>query len=351
MEVNGVVHQDLTGDGKPFTVAGFLKKVLTVELGGYDDDIRAPKLFAVALHAVFLESGFVPFNMKSKKLGLGFAIQNENWRGKSSEFTLFYSVPAVLNRVSWFGDAVIELKFIFSQSALNVSGSRVFWPPKHSVSLNLPELAPFLKITWSNFRFDDEIMVSTAREVLSFWNVTKDKLVSPLLIDLCTKSGLSHPATFPTLPDALKVEILRLLPQKDAARMGCVSKEFRSLMCNDPYMKKHLIKNSHKRISKKSDGITSRRAFLHPCEKSNAISKKSDGITSRRAFLHPYEKINTSQRMVQQQLTFGFLVYMATWCLTLAPLQYIEMLSFWTRAGSRGSKSVSAPTKHRRVSM
>ncbi|XP_027162875.1 F-box protein SKIP22-like [Coffea eugenioides] len=261
MEFDGIDDQEegddasaleAVGNGKSFSVPGFLRKVFTEELGGGDDDgSRNHKLLVIAIHAVLLESGFVGFDMNLKTESKGFPFRND-WPSSGFRLSLFYTLPEIVSDVSPSLDChncVVGLKFQNVGKFMMVYGSLNAGSAMHSVRLNEDELVSFLNVVWANCGLGDDIMISgdvvlgasPENEVFKFWRNVKDNLALPLLIDLCESVGLVLPPCFMRLPTDLKLKILESLPGVDIAKVSCVSAELRYLASSDDLWKQKCV--------------------------------------------------------------------------------------------------------------
>ncbi|KAF2294317.1 hypothetical protein GH714_009227 [Hevea brasiliensis] len=181
--------------------------------GRMGDDISDNKLLFIAIHAVFLESGFVGFDSVS---GLRVDLFHLLEEQSSMSFTtsVSYTLPELL-----LDDTVTEsviLRFVPSIGCLLVNcdkGDRM--NENDGSSRYYPE-----------------------NEVFELWKIVKGQLALPLLIDLCEKNGLGLPPCLVRLPADLKLRILESLPGVDIARMACVSKEMRYMSSNNDLWKK-----------------------------------------------------------------------------------------------------------------
>ncbi|KAK8479747.1 hypothetical protein V6N13_114944 [Hibiscus sabdariffa] len=205
----------------------FLKKVLWRESGDYGD---IPKLFAVAVHTVLLESGFLGFDPVS-------GLQTNRFRMREAPprpFSLCYSLPELL-RDDLTDYVVVKFQtldhFIQVFGFLNKgSGSGI-----HKLCLDSTHLASLLSdCVTSN---DGFLNSNEERQVSEFRKIVKDRLALPLLIDLCYKAGLPLPACFARLPDDLIRKILESLPAPAIARMACVCRELRFLASEEKLWK------------------------------------------------------------------------------------------------------------------
>ncbi|XP_022763538.1 F-box protein SKIP22-like [Durio zibethinus] len=227
-----------------FSEPYFLRKVLGEELG---DNGSIHKLLAIAVHAVFLDSGFVGFDPVSRLQIDKFHLPDE-W---SCPVSICYSLPELLrdddNSGSNLTDYVV-LKFQtlghFCQVYGSLIGSGIY-----KLSLDEYRFAPTLDLVWANnFENGDKKDTTNAtkdgsfnsypeNEVFEFWKIVKDGLALPLLIDISRRNDLFLPACLMRLPTELKLKILESLPGADVARMGCVCSEMRYLASNNDLWK------------------------------------------------------------------------------------------------------------------
>ncbi|XP_059278525.1 F-box protein SKIP22-like isoform X1 [Lycium ferocissimum] len=283
MEVDG----DYSGVNltKSFSVPGFLRKVFTEELS--DDGGRDHKLLVVALHAVFVESGFVLLDPVSftELSGTQFL---KNWPSGASRMRLFYTLPEVIDHVKRGNSDVIhtiELKFQSLGMFFIAHGSLSGGVSARRVTLNEDQLVPFLNVVWANCGLNEEVngvsITSPEKEVFMFWRNVKDGLVLPLLIDLCEKSGLALPPCFTRLPTDLKLKILESLPGVEIAKVSCLSSELRYLGSSDDLWKKKYAEHfGDGEIS--GEGGHWKEKFVKSWE-----SRKRRKVSSRRRFVDP----------------------------------------------------------------
>ncbi|XP_030486311.2 F-box protein SKIP22 [Cannabis sativa] len=221
--------------GSKFPESCFVRRMKRVLNQGLGEDGHDHKLMVVAVHSVLLESGFVGFDLVSgtpvnKFSGL------ENWKPSMAFSPQFhYTLPEILGKNEDSTSQVIErvcLKFqimgrfviVFGSLSSGGSGSGTYrlCLDEHKFVPSIGALSP-----------DGD----SERKVYEFWKIVKDKLVSPLLIDLCAKAGLPSPPCFMRLPSELQMKILELLPAAEIAKMGCVSKELQYLSSNNDLWK------------------------------------------------------------------------------------------------------------------
>uniref|UniRef100_A0A2P2IXZ4 F-box family protein n=1 Tax=Rhizophora mucronata TaxID=61149 RepID=A0A2P2IXZ4_RHIMU len=100
-----------------FSKPCFLRRVLKEELGHYGGD---HKLLIIAIHAVFLDSGFVGFDPVSGMRVDGFHLPDE-WPSKTFALPLWYTLPELLDKDNAVESVV--LKFQKLGHFLNVYGS------------------------------------------------------------------------------------------------------------------------------------------------------------------------------------------------------------------------------------
>ncbi|KAF5731863.1 F-box family protein [Tripterygium wilfordii] len=220
--------------GKRLSEPYYLRRVLREELG--DDDSHR-KLLVVAVHAVFMEAGFVGFDPVSGMRVDGFSL-SEGWPSNTYSMSLWYTLPELLPNESNSMPESVELKFQSMGHFMNVhgslskgSGSRLC-----RVCLNEARFAPILGLVRAHLGKDMNDQYPE-KEVFEFWKIVKDGLALPLLICLCDQSGLVLPACLMRLPTELKLRILELLPGVDIARTGCVCPEMHYLSSNNDLWK------------------------------------------------------------------------------------------------------------------
>lgn len=232
---------------KSFSVPGFLRKVFTEELNDGDGG-RDHKLLVVAVHAVFVESGFVLLDpLTFTEVSVCEILKS--WCSGVSRMALFYTLPEVIDHVKQGnGNAVhtVEIKFQslgkFFIAHGSLSGGGEVSVSTHRVTLNEDQLVPYLNVVWANCGLNEEVDGDFGeKEVFVFWRSVKDGLVLPLLIDLCEKSGLVLPPCFTRLPTELKLKILESLPGVEIARVSCLSSELRYLGSSDDLWKKKYV--------------------------------------------------------------------------------------------------------------
>ncbi|PNY17474.1 F-box protein skip22-like [Trifolium pratense] len=213
----------------------FVKRVIREALG---DDVNDFKLLVFAVHAVILESGFVRVDQVS-----GMAISCSHLvdgMSSSSMISLRYTLPEILTNANGLSHSV-NLKIQTLGNFVNVYGSlsddvgsRV-----HRVYLDKCRFARPLELMLSNSESNDSVSVNDdGDEVFELWKIVKDRLVLPLLIDLCDKAGLDLPPCFMRLPMELKLLIFEYLPGDDLAKVCCTCSELQYLASNDELWKK-----------------------------------------------------------------------------------------------------------------
>ncbi|CAN0920861.1 F-box protein SKIP22 [Linum grandiflorum] len=243
MDIDAVPSEDVVVSSKRFSEPYFLRRILREELVDCDSH---HKLLVAAIHAVFLESGFVGYDSLSGSR-IDQLHMSVDWPLKQSTLSVLYTLPELLGK-----DVSVAMKFqtlgnfLNAFSSLNAGGSKM-----HRLCLNGNTYAPTLRQIWQlnchnnnnnndMVAEDDESIIgmsSCENEVFKFWKDVKDGLCLPLLIDLCEKAGLPMPSCFSSLPTDLKLSILTLLPGVDIARMECVSMETRYLSSNNELWK------------------------------------------------------------------------------------------------------------------
>ncbi|KAI3856005.1 hypothetical protein MKX03_020328 [Papaver bracteatum] len=249
---------------KVSSVPCFLKKVLTEEAG--ISELGDYKLLIIAVHAVFLESGFVAFDPITKTRINNFQLP-EGWALKST-LSIEYTVPLLLG--SGCDDAVETVvlmfqtlgKFVNVHGSLSRNGKDLY-----RCCLDKSCYVPSINFAWLNCDSNNAMNIEaesssnsskTLHEGTSedsdktlerlhegknfeLWKIAKDKLALPLLIDLCEKTGLSLPPCFTLLPTELKLKVLESLPGVDIGKVACVSSELKYLSSNNELWKQKVV--------------------------------------------------------------------------------------------------------------
>ncbi|XP_024020941.1 F-box protein SKIP22 [Morus notabilis] len=234
VEDSGGKSMEIDGDcvdfvGVKFPETCFLRRVRRMVSEEFGEDGRNHKLMVIAVHSVFLESGFVEFDE--------FHFPNE-W-SPSMAFTMSfrYTLPEILGdqdctlnlRESVVLKYQILGRFVNVLGALTSGGSVTY-----RVCLDEKKYAPAIGSLCAK---GDEF----EREVYGLWKVVRDGLGLPLLIDLCAKAGLPSPPCFMRLPSELQMKILEFLPGADIAKVGCVCKELQYLSCNNDLWRRKFV--------------------------------------------------------------------------------------------------------------
>ncbi|KAL5572881.1 hypothetical protein UlMin_022478 [Ulmus minor] len=179
----------------------FLRKVLRKELG--EDIKNHNQVIITAVHAVLLETGFIGFDPDSRTPLDRFHLSND----RSTPLSFYYTLPAIL------GKDYVVLKFQTIGHFVNVFAS---------IANNIGSESHRLFL-------DAQKFASLMDDTKEFCKIVKDEIASPLLIDVCAKSGLPLPPCLMSLPTELKRKILELVPGVDLGRVACVCKELKKL--------------------------------------------------------------------------------------------------------------------------
>ncbi|KAG5245503.1 F-box protein [Salix suchowensis] len=227
---------------KRFSEPYFLRRLLRKELG---DDGSNYKLLVIAVHAVFIESGFVGFDSISGMRVDGFHLPKEN-SSRNLALSLCYTLPELLDGKVIAETIVLKLQslghFVNVYGSLAKGGSGLY-----RACLNINKFAPTIDFVWGNDKndgmngSDGSSILYSENEIFEFWKIVKDGLALPLLIDICEKAGLVLPSCLMRLPTELKLKILELLPVIDIAKMGRVSSEMRYLSSNNDLWKQKFV--------------------------------------------------------------------------------------------------------------
>ncbi|XP_050211001.1 F-box protein SKIP22-like [Mercurialis annua] len=236
-EPENVDHMDVDKDEKGFTEPCFLKRVLRYEEFG--DDFSDSKLLFIAIHAVFLESGFIGFD---SVLGLRVDLFHILQEQPLMNFTtsVCYTVPELLGNDNVTDFVVLKFQtlgqFVNVYGSLSMSQSSVY-----KSCLDKCRFVPVIGSIWGNWDKSDRDYESDSYNeniVFELWKTVKDQLALPLLIDLCEKTGLDLPPCLMFLPADIKLKILEYVPGVDVAKVTCVCKEMQYLCSNNDLWKK-----------------------------------------------------------------------------------------------------------------
>ncbi|OVA01184.1 F-box domain [Macleaya cordata] len=283
------------------SVPCFLKKVLKEEVSNIEGDY---KLSIIAVHAVFLESGFVAFDSVKKKKIDGFQLP-EGWATKSTTLSVKYTVQDLLGSGS---DEVETVSLVFQTLGkfVNVYGSLSRkGKDLYRLCLDKSQFVPSINFVWLNCDSTDAMDLedesssnsksSHESKVFEFWKIAKDGLALPLLIDLCDKTGLASPPCFTLLPTDLKLRILEFLPGVDIARLGCVSSELKYLSSNNDLWKQKVEKEFEQSDIERVQNEHWKERFVACWE-----VKKRGMLSVRRVLRRPY----TSMGRIPDSLLF-----------------------------------------------
>ncbi|EEF40306.1 conserved hypothetical protein [Ricinus communis] len=235
----GTESADVDVKSKRISEPCFLKRVLGEE--DFAVDFSDNKLLFIAIHAVFLESGFVGFDSVSGlRVDLFHLLQEQPLMNFTTSVS--YTLPELLDNDNVI-DSVV-LKFQTLGQFVNVYGSvaksrSLVYRSCLDKCRYVPAIGS-IWITWDKSDTAYENNSYTENVVFELWKIVKDHLALPLLIDLCEKTGLVLPPCLMRLPADIKHKILESLPGIAIARMACVCKEMQYLSSsNDLWKQKY----------------------------------------------------------------------------------------------------------------
>ncbi|KAI4387043.1 hypothetical protein MLD38_004907 [Melastoma candidum] len=222
-----------------FPVPYLLRRVLLPEWAEINgDDYR---LLAVVVQAVMLGSGFLRID-PTTRLPLHNAPVSSSWpKEPATAMSLQYSLPEILaarNDKTFQGVAVKLQKlgrFVIVYGSLTPAKSEL-----RRVHLDVTAFWPKLRLLM-NFLNGNSITSASSmqatcrypeRVAFTLWNLLRDGLVRPLLIDLSDVAGSRAPSSFSDMPEKIKLNILKRLKGADLARAGSVSMKLRQLSSN-----------------------------------------------------------------------------------------------------------------------
>lgn len=218
---------DSSAIGKSCSIPRFLRKILDAEIHNPSNG-RNHRLLILAVHAVFLESGFVSLEPPSLSAPM---------------VRIQYTLPALLNSSgNSLNVGTVVLKFQTLGKFLSIYGCYLNskgsdW---HHIALDTLKFLPCLDYVYRGFSCQDDGSLEDVYERIffEFWKVVKDGLSIPLLITLCNETGLQPPPCFMLLPTELKLRILEYLPGVDVAKVECVCSELKYLSSSDDLWRK-----------------------------------------------------------------------------------------------------------------
>lgn len=218
-------------------IPGFLRKVFDAEienLAGNSDH----RFIILAVHAVFLESGFIPVDPASSA-AIARGRLPEQWASSGPVLRMRYTLPSLAISARNSNAETVILKFQILGGFVTIYGCL---DSKESefrrLSVDTVEFAPSVDYAYRGYEEMGFLEATQKRVFFEFWNIVKDGLSTPLLMDLCSDAGLPPPPCFMVLPPDIKLMILDSVSPHDAARIGCVCSELRNLSSNDEFWKK-----------------------------------------------------------------------------------------------------------------
>ncbi|OAY63648.1 F-box protein SKIP22 [Ananas comosus] len=213
---------------KPSLVPRILKRVMDLEKGENEGILGR---LLITIHAAFLDSGFLV-----GRGGDGSPLPR-NWASDASNLSVQYTLHDLVDRRE-------ERDTKFSIVRCSVMGNfvtiygylSVEHPDVYRVCIDASKIAPFLSLAMDSMSERDE------KEILKLWNMVKDGVCLPLLIDICAKNRLPLPPCYMRLSRDLKTDILELVSGVDLARIACTCSEMSAICSDDKLWKKKFEK-------------------------------------------------------------------------------------------------------------
>lgn len=220
-----------------------LQNVYNAEIHSGNTD-RDDKLLIIAVHAVFLESGFVCLNSPVEKNVAGLQLPL-GWESKST-VSVQYTLPHLLGGVDDKELETVGLKFQTMGRYVYVHGSLTKNNPIGFFRVDAYRFTPSINSICTSSSHSSSAINKVdgapksfhESEVFELWKIVKDGLALHMLTDLCLESGLEPPPCFTSLLPDIKLKILEFLHGTDLARVGCVSSELKSLSSNNDLWKR-----------------------------------------------------------------------------------------------------------------
>ncbi|RWR73934.1 F-box protein SKIP22-like protein [Cinnamomum micranthum f. kanehirae] len=234
-QIPNPIQEDL--NPKSSEIPCFLRKVFDAEIenvAGNGDH----RLIIIAVHAVFLESGFISVDPATNSAVSGGCLPKK-WASSGPVFSIRYTLPSLaISACNSILDTVTLKfqtldRFVSIYGCLDSKGSEL-----RRVSVDTVEFAPFIDYVYRGYEEEGDLETTRKRVFFEFWKIVKDGLSTPLLIALCIKKGLPLPSCFMVLPTDVKLMILELVSAADVAKIGCVCSELKYLSSNDELWKK-----------------------------------------------------------------------------------------------------------------
>ncbi|XP_020570878.1 F-box protein SKIP22-like [Phalaenopsis equestris] len=227
------VGSELESESEPFvhektaSVPCFLRRVMETEKRKIKGNMG---LTVVAIHAVFLESGFVACG------GGGGSSLPEGCASASHLVSVMYTLPDFISCGNLEDVKNVILKLSAVGNHVSIYGRLVGAQSDiYRLSVDSTKLDPLLASAVN------ELHEKEQEDIFQLWKTVKDRLSMPLLIDICQKNGLPLPPCFTRLPTDLKIMILEFLPGLDLAKAACTCSELRYLASNDELWKRRFL--------------------------------------------------------------------------------------------------------------
>ncbi|KAM1122449.1 hypothetical protein ACFX2I_004000 [Malus domestica] len=248
----------------------FLRRALTEELA---DERSNHERLVIAVHAVLLESGFVPIDPISGKQtddqDRPHLLDKWSTLDQSQTMWVYYTLPQILQNWTniekskgWTitgnynvieGGGGIQLMIQSRGNFVNVypslSGYRLgLYSPIHHLCLDEQRFCPAIEFLWANRDVDlgDRDLhqyQSPEKEILELWKICRDEIVLPFLIELCPMAGLPAPTVFMDLLPEIKRKIFESLSGVDILKVPGVCKKLRNLVNDDQEFWKHKFRS------------------------------------------------------------------------------------------------------------
>ncbi|CAA7387709.1 unnamed protein product [Spirodela intermedia] len=209
------------------SVPRFLKRVVE-GVQGSEKANGDLDILVIAVHAVFLESGFVEHESRGVSM-------TEGWTSKASTVSISYTLPEITSPNFYAAVDKVELKILLVGKFADVYGCLTGSSDIYRLCLDASKFVPSIVSYMNSMSEEDE------KVIFEFWRSVKDKLSLPLLMDMCYKNRLPPPPCFICLPAELKIRILELVPGADLARAACVNSELRYLSSNEDLWKQKFM--------------------------------------------------------------------------------------------------------------
>ncbi|CAN6688693.1 unnamed protein product [Malus baccata var. baccata] len=224
------------GDGSVAKKIMFLRRALTEEL---TDERSNHERLVIAVHAVLLESGFVPIDPISGKQtddqDRPHLLDKWSTLDQSQTMWVYYTLPQILQ--NWTN--------IEKSKGWTITGNYNVIEGGGGIQLMIQSRGNFVNV-YPDVDLGDRDLhqyQSPEKEILELWKICMDEIVLPFLIEFCPMAGLPAPTVFMDLLPEIKRKIFESLSGVDILKVPGVCKKLRNLVNDDQEFWKHKFRS------------------------------------------------------------------------------------------------------------